>query len=682
VASKAKRHAAVSEEAGPEAVAAVPDAAAAAVPVDGLADAAAPRLIPLRQLKLAAENVRRGGKADIEQLADDIAAHGLIQNLVAFSAGPRIPGGAEAGPDGEVLIVAGGRRLKALELLKRRGTIAGDYLVPVQIVDAEAARELSLAENFQRMAMNPADEAEAFHRLAQDPKSVPGAGGQTPAQIAARFGLTELHVKQRLRLAGLHPSVLAALKACKITLDVAKAFASVPDQARQAEVLKEAGSWALGNPDAIRREMRNKGIASDHFIASYVGEAAYLAAGGTIEADLFSDASTRLWVDGTLARELAGAKLALDAEAMRAEAGLGRVVFCIHAGGHYGQTRELIPYEFGGPLQDLPADVCAGLVGVVQLVAGDDGYAVELLDRAWLLDASVPVDPPADDPDEEDEEDEEEPDEPEPEPEAEPEGLKPLPAALRDALAMRRRDALALALLQDTQRARDVALFFLCELALRHERAADRRVDLGTALDIPYPGVADPVRDAPWSGDDPDALAAELADWAEFGHRQHPDAPPIDDSWRHLKTSADRFAAFIELPGEERAHWAALALGRTLTAHGGAAMKDAIAASLGLTEVSPILWRPTAENYFDRAGKARCLAFLETCCGAADFPALPDWRKLKKADLSALCAQLAAGDAAPIAAALKMPPNYALVLRIVCRFKAWMPDELMFGGAK
>jgi ParB family chromosome partitioning protein len=579
------------------------------------------------------------------------------------------------------LIVAGGRRLKALELLKRRGTIAGDYLVPVQIVDADASRELSLAENFQRMAMNPADEAEAFHRLAQDPKSVPGAGGQTPAQIAARFGLTELHVKQRLRLAGLHPNVLAALKAFKITLDVAKAFASVPDQARQAQVLLQANSWELGNPDAIRREMRNKGIVSDHFIASYVGEAAYLAAGGTIEADLFSDASTRLWVDGTLARELAGAKLALDAEAMRAEAGLGRVVFCIHAGSHYGQTRELIPYEFGGPLQDLPADVCAGLVGVVQLVAGDDGYAVELLDRAWLLDASVPVAPPAaDDPDEEDEEDEEEPD---PgleagagEPEAEPEGLKPLPSALRDALAMRRRDALALALLQDTQRARDVALFFLCELALKH----DHGPALGTALAIPYPGVNDPVRDAPWAGDDPDALADVLADWAEFGHRQHPDAPPIDDSWRHLKTSADRFAAFIELPGEARAHWAALALGRTLTAHGGAAMKAAIAASLGLTEVSPILWRPTAENYFDRAGKARCLAFLEACCGAADFPALPDWRKLKKAELSALCAQLAAGDAAPIAAALKVPPTHELVLRIVDRFKAWMPDELMFGG--
>jgi len=180
---------------------------------------------------------------------------------------------------------------------------------------------------------------------------------------------------------------------------------------------------------------------------------------------------------------------------------------------------------------------------------------------------------------------------------------------------------------------------------------------------------------------DPVRRRDALADWAEFGCLPRTDAPPIDDSWRHLKTSADRFAAFIELPGEARAHWAALALGRTLTAHGGAAMKDAIAASLGLTGVSPILWRPTAENYFDRAGKARCLAFLEACCGAADFPALPDWRKLKKAELSALCAQLAAGDAAPIAAALKVPPSHALVLRIVDRFKAWMPDELMFGGA-
>ena len=55
--------------------------------------------------------------------------------------------------------------------------------------------EVSLAENVAREPMHPADQVEAFARLAQ--------GGRLGAEeIAARFGVTPAVVRQRLRLGG------------------------------------------------------------------------------------------------------------------------------------------------------------------------------------------------------------------------------------------------------------------------------------------------------------------------------------------------------------------------------------------------------------------------------------------------------------------------------------------------
>jgi ParB family chromosome partitioning protein len=50
--------------------------------------------------------VRRVKPSAIESMADDIAAHGLIQNLAAYE------------EDGAYHVFAGGRRFRALELLK------------------------------------------------------------------------------------------------------------------------------------------------------------------------------------------------------------------------------------------------------------------------------------------------------------------------------------------------------------------------------------------------------------------------------------------------------------------------------------------------------------------------------------------------------------------------------------
>lgn len=639
-----------------------PDAGAVAVGQDVIPQQ--PILIPLRLLKLSADNVRRGGKAELEQLAADILAHGILQNLVGVLSADRET----------VEIIAGGRRLRALELLKRQKSIDVEYPVPVQLIEGLGAREASLAENFQRLPMGAGEEVEAFGKLA--------AAGISDADIAARFGLTVLHVRQRLRLAALHETVLKALKDRKITLEVAQAFASVADPARQAAVWKaiSGDSWSRGNPNEIRRRMADKAARPGDVLARYVGEAAYVAAGGRTSVDLFAQGEAALWLDGHLVEQLARAKLVAAAEEIRVADGWGRVIPFLGWSEGFELRRDLVEYETGEEPAEIPADVRAGLVLLITLESdGTDGWAIEM-DNVYLLDGAAPVPAPGGGAEEAEPDEEAEP-AAEAAPEAEPdvEALKPLSGALQDALAMRRRDVLALALLRDPERARDLTMFLLLEEAGRSFAANN---ELGTCLQATSRDRGDPVvagaEGLPWEGDTADALAIALADWQEFGSHREEGAAPIDDSWRHLKSAPDRWAAFIELPVEERLHWGAVALGRTLRPWGNnynrtlPALQSAIASSLGLTGPAPDLWFPTAENYFDRAGKARCLQFLEEVFdGAVDAGG---WGKWKKAELSSACAALAIGDASKLGALGGADPA-----PIIARARAWLPELMRFG---
>ena len=102
----------------------------------------------MSRLALAPENVRKtppDSRADAE-LKASIAALGLLENLVVRTATP--------GEDGAecYAVVAGGRRLKALQALVEDNVLDADHPVPclVRAVDGE----VSLAENVVRIAMH------------------------------------------------------------------------------------------------------------------------------------------------------------------------------------------------------------------------------------------------------------------------------------------------------------------------------------------------------------------------------------------------------------------------------------------------------------------------------------------------------------------------------------------------
>ncbi len=259
-----------------------------------------PRLIPLDQLVLSPENVRRTNAAyGIEQLATSIKAHGLLQNLQV-----------RCREDGKHEVVAGGRRLAALRLMAKRKEIGKDFAVPCAVLDGTSSAEISLAENEIRLAMHPADQFEAFQALT--------AQGFGPEEIAARFGTTAHVVQQRLKLAAVSPKLLKLYRAGEMSLDQLMAFTISDDRKAQEAAWFEAGEWNR-KPADIRRTLAQGNIDSASKIARFVGVQTYLAAGGGIIRDLFSTETEGYLTDATLLQRLASEKLEAAAAEIQAE---------------------------------------------------------------------------------------------------------------------------------------------------------------------------------------------------------------------------------------------------------------------------------------------------------------------------------------------------------------------------
>lgn len=257
--------------------------------------------IPLSQLRSSPRNVRKTGGAAIEQLAASILAHGLLQNLSVVPA----HGGFE--------VVAGNRRLRALQSLKQDGTLPADLAdgIPCRLVALHTAHEASLAENVVREAMHPADEFEAFRALADD--------GHTVAEIALRFGTSERHVQQRLKLANVAPELIDDYRAGDATLEQLMALALTDDQERQRKVWNSArGQWGR-RPDELRSAIAGEAVEVGSSLGKFVGLKAYEAAGGAVRRDLFSEDGDAYLEDTALVSELALQKLERRADQVRQE---------------------------------------------------------------------------------------------------------------------------------------------------------------------------------------------------------------------------------------------------------------------------------------------------------------------------------------------------------------------------
>ena len=264
------------------------------------------REIPLSRLALAPENVRKtppDAQADAA-LKASITALDLLENLVVRPDEPDSDG-IEC-----FAVVAGGRRLKAMQELATEGVLDAGHPVPCQVRTGDAEPgEVSLAENVVRIAMHPADQVTAFAKLVE--------AGQSVSAIAARFGASERIVEQRLRLGNAAPELLDAYRADEIDLEVLKAFAVTADRERQMAVWEQVSAQGY-RPSAgqVKRLLTEERVPGRTAIARFVGVDAYEAAGGAVMRDLFADEHEHgVWFeDPVLLEKLATDKLQAAAD--------------------------------------------------------------------------------------------------------------------------------------------------------------------------------------------------------------------------------------------------------------------------------------------------------------------------------------------------------------------------------
>lgn len=634
--------------------------------------------VKVKNLSLSNDNVRKSNRdANIDSLAANIAAQGLLQNLIV----------TPLKKANHFTVKAGGRRLRALQRLIEQGVLPADHEIPVLVLDdAKASIESSLSENFQRVAMNPADECTAFKSFIAD--------GSTADDVARRFGVTTRFVEQRVRLAELAPCVFSALAAGEITLGVAQAYAVTADIDRQAHVFEQMRTSYYGDtPENIRRAILSGSTKASDAKARFVGRDAYLAAGGTIDRDLFASDEDESWNDTHIIEKLAQDKL--EAAAAELIAGQGyafvtpvvstRVPYDLESGYHaynppvrpYTEDEQARVHELAEEndtlVERLESELEYGTPEAEQANNRIDAINRELdeIDEARIaidpairkqvgtfvfigvdgearvhnrLFSEVPVvDPNA--------------------PVADgsgggaggPAGSEPAPenaprfsATLVDELATQRRQILTAHLGSDPALAIDLAIFLMAQkIVYRFNYMNDGSTLAAPHAQFPIHSFSDEGSQAS------DAIGEQRA--------------ALDQSWAGYPTMSERFDAFRQIGEDARAAWAAFAIAQTLEPTINLAghqrcngFHDHIGQLLGIEVAS--WWRPTAQNFFARVKKDVMLDILDEIGGAT---LRARYKDAKKGELADACAALCQGQGIIEADARE-------------RALAWLPDVMRF----
>ena len=621
------------------------------------------------KLSIAPTNVRkRTDPIEDAELRATILVRGIIQNLVGIPV---------ARKKGEYQITAGGRRLTQVQALIAEGQLPDNYQVPVMVLaDRSGATEVSLIENFTRANMTPAEECRAFQAIIAD-------GKKTPADVAKCFGLTERFVLGRLRLANLADIVFDALADGAITLDVAKAYGSISDTARQAAVFEELqSSYYEGNSGEIRRRLVSGVYRGNDPKAVLVGREDYLAAGGRIESDLFSDRENENWIDSEIIDRLAEQRMEAAAEALRAREGFGELRVLCQTRVPYMDTMALdevegVPLPLSQEEENRQRAIEVELESIADNADGD-GYTDEEIERIEALEAEHASldDRPAEldaqqkagsiaylvigedgvprlhnqffaIPQEsgEDETDVEAGEGAVPE-EASAEEAVPrssISQRLGDELAMMKTEVLRVHVASDPHFALDLGTFIMVDTAVGY------RYDMPSDLRAPAQSSRSP-------GFESDTPAAQS--WAEIEEG-------LDRSWTKADDLVGRYDAFCALDDTARAAWLSWAVARTLHAvpagGSGAALLDHIGSKIDID--MPAWWRPTARRYFDRISKPMILEHFEEVGGAE---LRSRYSASKKHDLALSAEKLFTG-------------QIIVEAEVKERALLWLPDAMTFG---
>jgi len=156
----------------------------------------------------------------VVQIQNSIAAHGLLSPLIVMRRGNKL------------VVVDGKKRLAALRRMRFAGELPRSLIgVPYILVDKETHYEgaaMSLLSNQERY--------EEVVKLRQK--------GASLMEIAAELYISKNCVKDLLRIALLSPRLRKAYFGAAITMEQARAFATLPTQDAQDQLLIALGPFA------------------------------------------------------------------------------------------------------------------------------------------------------------------------------------------------------------------------------------------------------------------------------------------------------------------------------------------------------------------------------------------------------------------------------------------------------
>ncbi len=179
-------------------------------------------------------------EAAIEELADSIKQHGIIQPLIVREV------------NGKFELIAGERRWRASSHLGRE-------TVPILVREAsdQDVLEMALIENLQRSDLNAIEEAAGYSRLARE-------FGMKQEQIAKQVGKSRASVANSIRLLDLNEDVQLLLSAQKITVGHAKAILGLKDKKKHKTIALDVIEKKLTVRAAERLvQDQNSGAAGD-----------------------------------------------------------------------------------------------------------------------------------------------------------------------------------------------------------------------------------------------------------------------------------------------------------------------------------------------------------------------------------------------------------------------------------
>ena len=180
------------------------------------------RYIDINDIKPNASQPRKNFDEDkLEELAESIDQHGLIQPLVLRAAGQ----GYE--------IVAGERRWRAARMIGLK-----ELPCIVRELTDEENMLMAIIENMQREDLNPIEEAEGLKQMID-------TYGLTQEQVSRGVGKSRPYITNSLRLLKLPPKIRYLTADGSLSMGHARALAAVKDEKRQIELAERVVSEGL-----------------------------------------------------------------------------------------------------------------------------------------------------------------------------------------------------------------------------------------------------------------------------------------------------------------------------------------------------------------------------------------------------------------------------------------------------